>query len=341
MFLIIALAVALVGVVAGLTHSAYAIRFTANLMMWIALAQSLNTITGYVGRVDFGHVLFFGVGAYTAAFLVLHGYPWWVAILCAPLVAMLVALVLGLPTLRLHGAYFAIATWSFAEALRQIVLNTKALGASFGLALPSALGYTGTLTLMTLTALLALGLNWAIERSGLGLAFNTIRNNELVASSFGVDVVKYRVLGYVLSSIPAALAGAVYAFWINYVYPDDVFHGLKTDQMFVMTLLGGAGSFVGVLIGSVIVVAVYEVLWTFFSEQLYLVFLGIMLMVIVVFMPNGIAHYMGLRTYSARQLLASLLPPQLRGAAASSKERGEPQEPPTNQGPAPPPKKPS
>lgn len=320
MFIIIAVIVSLVSIVAAAMNSAYAVRFATNFMMWVALAQSLNTITGYVGRVDFGHVLFFGIGAYTAAFLFLHGYPWYIATLCALLVAALAALVLGFPTLRLHGAYFAIATWSFAEALKQVVFNTKTLGSSFGLALPPALDYRGTLGLMTLAALLALAMNWAVERSSLGLAFNAIRDNELVASSYGVNVVKYRVLAYALSSIPAALAGAVYAFWINYVYPDDVFHSLKTDQMFIMMLLGGAGSLAGVLIGTSIVVAVYEILWTFFSEQLYLVFLGVMLMAIVVFMPNGIAHYIGLKTYSARKMLASLLPPQLQGLAGSARK---------------------
>ncbi|MCE4599522.1 MAG: branched-chain amino acid ABC transporter permease [Desulfurococcales archaeon] len=313
MFIILLASIVIVSIATALSGSTYAIRFATNYMMWIALAQSLNTITGYVGRVDFGHVLFFGIGAYATAYLYLNGVPWYIALLAAPAAAALAAVILGFPTLRLHGAYFAIATWSFAEAMKQIVYNTEALGSSFGLPIPPTLGYISTLALMTLVAIFALSMNWAIERSRLGLAFNAIRGNELVASTAGVDVVRYRVLAYALSAIPAALAGGIYTFWISYVYPDDVFHGLKTDQMFVMTLLGGAGSFIGVFIGTTIVSIVYEILWTFFSEQLYLVFLGVMLMAIVVFMPNGVAHYMGLRTYSARRLLYSLIPPQLLG----------------------------
>lgn len=324
MFLIIIILIVLISAIAGLSHSIYAVRFATSLMMWIALAESLNTITGYVGRVDFGHVMFFGVGAYIAAYLALQGYPWWLALILASIGAMFLALIIGLPTLRLHGAYFAIATWAFAEALRQIVLNSKFLGGSFGLAVPSPLSYSDILILMTITTLLALTINWAIERSRLGLAFNTIRNSELVASSFGVNVVRYRVLGYMLSAIPAGLAGALYAFWISYVYPDDVFYGLKTDQMYVMMLLGGAGSYVGTLIGSFIVVALYEVLWTAFSAtfsvQLYLVVLGLLLIAIVVYMPEGIASYAGLKTYSARRLFASLMPPWLWQSSKNSEK---------------------
>lgn len=311
MFVFIIAVLATLGLIAPFTGSMYAVRFLTGFMMWIALTQSLNTITGYVGRVDFGHVLFFGVGAYTAAYLFLHGYSWYIAILATPLVAALLAFILGFPTLRLHGAYFAIATWSFAEALKQIIFNAKVLGASYGLSIPPTLDYKHVLYLMTGVAILAVTINWAIERSRLGLAFNSIRGNELVASTLGVNVVGYRLLGYILSSIPAALAGAIYVFWISYVYPGDVFHGLKTDQMFVMLLLGGAGSYIGALIGSVIVAVLYEILWTYFSEQLYLIILGLLLSAIVLFMPKGIAHRLGLRTYSARRLLLSLLPPSM------------------------------
>jgi len=311
MFIYILIILTTFSLIISLTGHEYMIRFTTNLMMWIALAQSLNTITGYTGRVDFGHVLFFGIGAYTTAYMILNNYPWYIAILTSIAIGLLGAVILGYPVLRLHGAYFAIATWSFAEAFKQIMFGWRELGGSFGLPLKVILDSKSILYLMTLIAVSSLIINFLIERSKIGLAFSAIRNNELVASIYGINVVHYRVLGYALSSIATSLAGGAYALWINYVYPGDVFHGLKTDQMFVMLLLGGAGTYIGPLIGSVILTVIYEVLWTFFSEQLYLIFLGVFLMIIVVFMPNGIAYYLGFKTVSGRRLLLSLIPTRI------------------------------
>jgi len=308
MFIYVLTALVVFSVIVSLSGHEYLIRFSTSLMMWIALAQSLNTITGYTGRIDFGHVLFFGLGAYATAYMILNNYPWYVGMLVALVVGLLSAVILGYPVLRLHGAYFAIATWSFAEASKQIMYGWMGLGGSFGLPLKAVLSSRDVLYLMTVIATASLILNFFIERSKIGLAFSAIRNNELVASISGVNVVHYRVLAYALSSIAASLAGGAYALWINYVYPGDVFHGLKTDQMFVMLLLGGAGTYIGPLIGSIILGVIYEMLWTLFSEQLYLVFLGVFLMIIVVFMPNGIAFYLGFKTVSGRKLLLSLVP---------------------------------
>ncbi len=312
MFLIIVALMILISAIVSLTQHGYAVRFLTNMMMWIALTQSLNTITGYTGRIDFGHVLFFGIGAYVTAYLLVNNIaPWYLALAISIAVAFTVAGVLGYPTLRLHGAYFAIATWSFAEAAKQVVFGWNTLGGSIGLSIGSLLSPSHILYLMTLTAILALTINFLIERSKLYLALNAINNNELAASVYGVNIVFYRLLAYMLSSIAGSLAGAVYALWLGYVYPGDVFHGLKTDQMFVMLLLGGSGSYIGALLGSIIMSIAYEILWSLFSEQLYLVFLGVLLMAIVILMPNGIAHRLGMTTTSARKTLASLIPAQI------------------------------
>jgi len=303
----------IIALIANIYGSMYGIRFATNLLMWIALAESLNTISGYTGRLHFGHVMFFGVGAYVAGLLSLHlGIPWYVSVLFAPLTASIVALVIGYPTLRLHGAYFAIATWAFSEMLKQLSLNIEFLGKGYGIPLRIIVSDREVLYSMAMIAMVAVGINLIIERSRIGRALSAIRDNELVASSIGINTSQYKIFAYVMSSIPASLAGAVYVFWLQYIYGGDLFAGIKTDTMFMMLLLGGMGNYIGPLIGAVLFSGIYELLWSYIGEQLYLVLLGIFIMFIVVFMPYGISGLLGVKSVSIRYLLLSLSPRELR-----------------------------
>jgi branched-chain amino acid transport system permease protein len=298
----------LIVVLATVHGSPYAIRFATNMLMWIALVQSLNTITGYVGRIHFGHVMFFGLGAFTTVLLYERGVSWPLTLILSPIIVMFFALAIGYPTLRLHGAYFAIATWAFAEMLKQIALNVEWLGKGYGIPIRTPLDSYQVLYLMALVAILAIAINIAIERSRLGRAFTAIRDNEVAASVYGINIVNYRVLAYMLSSIPASMAGGLYVYWIGYAYAGDVFSGLKTDIMFVALLLGGMGNYVGPLIGSIIFVLTYEVLWTYIGEQLYLVLLGSFIVMLVLFMPYGISGFLGFTKPLVRHLALSLTP---------------------------------
>jgi branched-chain amino acid transport system permease protein len=303
----------IIALIATIYGSMYGIRFATNLLMWIALTESLNTISGYTGRLHFGHVMFFGVGAYVAGLLSLHlGIPWYVSVPFAPLTASIVALVIGYPTLRLHGAYFAIATWAFSEMLKQLSLNIEFLGKGYGIPLRVSVSDREVLYSMAIIAMVAIGINLIIERSRIGRALSAIRDNELVASSIGINTSQYKLFAYVMSSIPASLAGAVYVFWLQYIYGGDLFAGIKTDTMFMMLLLGGMGNYIGPLIGAVLFSGIYELLWSYIGEQLYLVLLGIFIMFIVVFMPYGISGLLGVRSVSIRYLLLSLSPRELR-----------------------------
>jgi branched-chain amino acid transport system permease protein len=298
----------LVALLATAYGSPYAVRFATNMLMWIALVQSLNTITGYVGRIHFGHVMFFGLGAFATVILYERGVSWPLTLLLSPVIVAIFALAVGYVTLRLHGAYFAIATWAFAEMLKQIALNVEWLGKGYGIPLKSPLGSHHILYLMALVAALAILVNVAVERSRLGRAFTAIRDNEVVASVYGIDVVRYRVLAYILSSIPASIAGGLYVYWISYAYAGDLFSGLKTDTMFIALLLGGMGNYLGPLIGSLIFISTYEILWAYIGEQLYLVLLGLTIVALVLFMPYGISGFLGLTRPLIRHLALSLTP---------------------------------
>lgn len=305
-YILILVSLAFLSLAAILGGSQYIIRFITNLMMWITLTESLNTITGYTGRVDFGHVIFFGVGAYIMAISIASNLPWALGMILSALMASFFAFIIGYPTLRLHGAYFAIATWSFAEAIKQIVFNVPQLGGSFGLSVRSILSVNEILILMTLVAELSIFINIFIEKSKLGRALMAIREDELAATIFGINSTYYRTIAYVISSIPTSLAGSIYSIWIGYVYPGDVFHGLKTDMMFVMLLLGGAGNYIGPILGSIALSVSYEILWSFFSEQLYLVFLGAILIIIILLIPSGLTGLLKIETYHSRKIILSI-----------------------------------
>ncbi len=161
---------------------------------------------------------------------------------------------------------------------------------------------------MALTAMFAIAVNVGIERSRLGRAFIAIRDSEIVASTYGINVVGYRILAYILSSIPASIAGGLYVYWIGYTYAGDVFSGLKTDIMFIALLLGGMGNYVGPFIGATLFASTYEILWAYIGEQLYLVLLGLSIVVIVLFMPHGISGFLGFTKPSIRYLALSLTP---------------------------------
>lgn len=269
--------------------SAYILRLLIYIFMWIGLAESFNTIYGYAGRVDFGHVTFFGVGAFIIAILLLNtSIPWQFALLLSGAFAAIVAFFIGVPTLRLHGAYFAIATWALAEALKQLFLILEITGGSYGLVPPSILSSTQCYYLMFISAVAATLTNFVIEKSKIGYALRAIKVSETAAGTSGVDVPKYRLIAFIASAFFPGIIGGIYGLLILYVHPYDAFAGLKTDQMVVMTLLGGAGSYLGPIIGAVILMIALEVLWTYFTEILYLVFLGILIVVVVIFMPQGI-----------------------------------------------------
>ncbi len=301
----------LISLLATVYGSPYAIRFATNMLMWIALVQSLNTITGYVGRIHFGHVMFFGLGAFSTVLLYERGISWPLTLIISPLIVAFFTFAIGYVTLRLHGAYFAIATWAFAEMLKQIALNVEWLGKGYGIPVKSPLGSYHVLYLMAIVATLAIAMNVFIERSKLGRAFMAIRDNEVAASVYGINVVNYRVLAYVLSSIPASLAGGLYVYWVSYAYAGDLFSGLKTDIMFISLLLGGMGNYLGPLIGSLIFISTYEILWAYIGEQLYLVLLGLTIVVLVLFAPYGITGFLGFTKPSIRHFALSLTPKEI------------------------------
>ncbi|MCP4409162.1 MAG: branched-chain amino acid ABC transporter permease [Gammaproteobacteria bacterium] len=270
--------------------STYHLTFLLQLFMMIALAQSWNLISGMTGYISFGHAVFFGVGAYTGALLLVGGYPWWFAVIAAAGGATIVALPIGFLTLRLRGPYFAIAMLGLNEVGRIVAtLWVDVTQGGDGIALTPQLlpalmnNYYAMLFLAVLSTLLIAH----ILRGRIGLELRAIREDEGAAEMVGVNTTQNKVTTFIASAVVPGAVGAVYSFFTSFIDPTSVFLPILNVQMIVMVLLGGRGTVWGPVIGATIIMSIQEVTWAEFPA-LHLALLGLLLIVIVLYLPNGI-----------------------------------------------------
>jgi branched-chain amino acid transport system permease protein len=271
----------------------YALRLATTVCMYAVMAQSWNFIGGLAGYPSFATAAFFGLGAYASAILQNHGAPMVPAWGCAGLAALLFAAFLGGAILHLRGHYFAIASLVVAEMLREIV-NTLPdfTGGGKGLNLPllklSVAGqaqffFYAMLALAVLTMATAI----VLHRSKLGFGLRCIQQNESAADIIGINTYAYKIAGFSLSAVFVGIAGAIYASWVNYIDPPDVFDMLISVKPMVMVLLGGLGTLFGPAIGAVILLLFEEAVWRNFLT-IHAAALGVIIVVLVLFLPNGL-----------------------------------------------------
>jgi branched-chain amino acid transport system permease protein len=267
------------------------LRLATGLVMWIALAQAWNMVGGYTGLISFGHGAFFGLGAYTSGLLISGGWSLPVAFLVAVAVPAVTAAVIGVPTLRLRGAYFAIATWAFAEFVRQGALVTEATGGSSGMRVDLILDERVIYYAMLVAALFWLALAWwLLERRPFGLRLRAIRDHRDAAEMLGVATTRMKMEAFVLSAAVTGAFGSIYGVWITFLHPDNVLSPSISDLMVVMTLLGGLGAFIGPLLGAPLLFAIERTFWLLWSDNFaYLLVTGALVALVVLFMPNGMA----------------------------------------------------
>jgi branched-chain amino acid transport system permease protein len=288
------LSLALAVVVAGLAlypieATGYGIRFMLQLFMWIALAQSWNLISGLTGYVSFGHVAFFGMGAYSTAILIAKlGWPWLVASLAGGVMAMVLALVIGWPCLRLKGPYFAIAMLGLNEVLRVAASYYEGLtGGGSGLSLPTLYASVQIYYVMGVLALAVTALTYVIITSRFGLRLMTIREDEVAAEAMGIDTFRYKLYAFLLSAVGPGIAGGLAARDQGYIEPISVFPLITTITMIVMALFGGKGTIWGPVLGAVILFTFQEMVWARFIYLHQLLF-GAVIVAVVLLMPRGI-----------------------------------------------------
>ena len=272
---------------------AYWLRIATGALMWAGLACSWNIIGGYAGYIDFGHSAFFGIGAYASAILMggAFGWPFAATIPVGLLVAAGLAAVIGGPTLRLRGAYFAIATWAFAEVLLQLATVLEITGGTAGLSLPPFLDERFFYFAMLAAAAATYALTWLLfERSRFGFKVKALRDHEEAAEAMGINTASVKLQAFALSAAIAAVFGSLYAYWVTFINPRSVLGGDITDQMVVMVLLGGLGSLWGPALGAAGLFIVNRLFWmTWGDTTVYIAILGLAIIGVVLFLPNGIA----------------------------------------------------
>ncbi len=276
--------------------SGFWVRLITQIFMFALLASALNIISGYTGYAAFGNMIFFGSGAYTVAVLMTKAqFPFFLAFLCAGVVAVVMAILLGFLLLRLKGHYFALGSLGAMEAMRHIVDNlTSVTGGSQGISVPSLPGtpfflnvffYFAMLILLIVTMVAV----WRISKNRLGYAFKAIRADEEAASVMGIDTTKYKIISWSVSALFTGLTGAVYAYWFSYIDPPTVFDVMWVVKMFVIILIGGMGTIFGPVVGAVILETISELVWSKFIN-LHLGILGAIIILAVLFMPQGILN---------------------------------------------------
>jgi len=297
------LAIAVV-VAAGLVLSLavqdrYHHRVVALVFLWAAMGLAWNIISGYAGQISFGHQAFFGIGAYTTVLLVVKtGLTPWVGMAVGVVLAVLAAALIGIPTFRLAGIYFGLATLAYPLIFRIVMdwLGYQEVAIPMQRERP---GWFMQFTEPRSFDVLALGvlaatlvLSRLIETSRLGYRLRAVRENEQAAEAMGVNAFRVKMVGYMLSAAPAAVVGAVYAHAILFIVtPDAVFGVLVIVQTLVVCLVGGTGTLWGPLIGAALMVPVSEVLDTTLGDRLpgiQGVVYGAALVVIMMYAPEGL-----------------------------------------------------
>ena len=280
------------------------------MFVWAKMGLEWNIIRGYAGQTSFGHQAFFGIGAYVTVLLVvtLKLTPW-IGMIVGMVAAVVAAGLIGLPTFRLAGIYFALATLAYPLIFRIVMdfLGYQEVSIPMVRDRPVAFMQFRDPRAYDLLALAALGgtllLSHWIEGSRLGYALRALKANEQAAEAAGVDTFRAKMTAYLLSAAPAALIGAIYAHAVLFVVtPDAVFGVLVIVQTLVVCLVGGVGSKWGPIIGSVIMVPLSEMLDATVGDQLpgiQGVVYGGALMLVMLFAPEGI--YWRLRDLGPRR----------------------------------------
>ncbi len=305
----------IIGILVGLGFIAlpllmegYWIRVLTSIFMYAIITAALNIIAGYTGYAAFGNIVFFGVGAYTTAMLMLRiGFYWWAGVIVGGILAAIFAILLGMPILRLRGHYFAIATLGINRATEQIALdwgNFTGGGKGITLPLPKmeiqnfyAMIYFIMFGLLLLTVLT----NFLIARSRLGYALRAIRDNEDAAEASGIFAPTCKIIAWSISAFITGLTGGVFAYWFSFIEPATVFDIMIAVKAFVMMMLGGAGTVLGPVFGAFLIELISETVWGKFLT-VHMLILGIIMIAVVILIPRGM-----LEVFQKRLSLMALL----------------------------------
>jgi branched-chain amino acid transport system permease protein len=272
--------------------SVYLRSFALFTMMYVVLALSWNIISGFTGYTSFGHVAFYGIGAYALAIPVTdYGWHWIPALGFGAVLAVVIAVAIGFPVLRLKGPYFAIAMLGTAEGTRVVAtvwdgLTHGGLGVSLPSAETSMQTYYAMLLLMVVTIVVA----YVVGHSRFGIRLNAIREDEGAAEALGINATAYKLAAFGLSAAFPAVAGGIQAYKVLYIDPPSVFFVQITIAMALMSMLGGKGTVIGPIVGAVLLYTAQELTWVNFPTA-HLIAYGLFIVLIARFLPRGLMGF--------------------------------------------------
>jgi branched-chain amino acid transport system permease protein len=282
-------------------------------LLYAYLALSWNIIGGLGGQLSLGHSAYTGIGAFTSTIVFVDfGLSPWIGMWIGAFLSVIAAVLIGLPTFRLRGAYFALATLAAAMVLKIVSENTHDLtggprGIEVTLLKDAPLYFQHTeklfyyIIILAMCALVIICTLW-LMRSRVGYYLTAIKNDQEAAQSLGVDIIKYKLIANVLSAVFTSLGGTFYAQFVLYINPEKIMGVNLSVQLAVMCIIGGRGTIMGPILGAVLLVASEEATRHLFGSKLIganLMLYGIILMVVIRYKPQG--FYMALKEYLARQ----------------------------------------
>lgn len=312
-----------------ITWNNYQIYLLNLICINIILATGLNIVKGFCGQVTVGHVALYAVGAYTSAVLSTHfSMPFWVCLPAAIAVTVVAGIIVGFPSFRLEGAYLALATLGFAQAIEIFIRVTNYLGSASGMGgiqPPSVFGlvlrsYESYFYLVMPIMLFSVYASFAILKSATGRAFMAVREDTVSAAAAGVNVKRFKLVAFILSAIYAGLAGSLFAHMLpGYVHPNN-FTVIEMVTVLLMVVIGGIGNVWGGVIGAICVTIIADITREFYFYQL-LAF-GLVIVGTVLFMPKGIGGLIERYFATRRFIIARNISEKRNGKEMDSLQSG-------------------
>jgi len=298
----------------------YLLRIVTTAFLYMILALGLNIVPGFTGLLDLGYVGFYGIGAYTAGLLTIHyDLSLWLILPFAALNGAIWGILLGAPTLRLTGDYFAIVTFGFSELVVLLIRNelwlTRGPMGLPGITPPSIFGHVliqewEFFYLAMFLVLVVLLVVTRLEDSRVGRAWFAIREDEIAAQCCGINLIRYKVTAFAISASIGAMGGAFYAKWFRFIHP-DMFKFWESILILCVIVFGGMGSIAGTMLGALILIPLSEVLRAVLPQSLfsarYLIY-GLILVLMMRWRPEGLIPFERAQAGRAEQIRKRLNP---------------------------------
>jgi len=298
----------------------YLLRIVTTAFLYMILALGLNIVPGFTGLLDLGYVGFYGIGAYTAGLLTIHyDLSLWLILPFAALNGAIWGILLGAPTLRLTGDYFAIVTFGFSELVVLLIRNelwlTRGPMGLPGITPPSIFGHVliqewEFFYLAIFLVLVVLLVVTRLEDSRVGRAWLAIREDEIAAQCSGINLIRYKVTAFAISASIGAMGGAFYAKWFKFIHP-DMFKFWESILILCVIVFGGMGSIAGTMLGALILIPLSEVLRVVLPQSLfsarYLIY-GLILVLMMRWRPEGLIPFERAQAGKAEQIRKRLNP---------------------------------